>query len=101
MFPARASEQFRYHTRMIESFHGTDCSKPGLYDSSIYTYIHVYNRLPQAIVDCTSVSAFQGKLTQVAKIQAQRDDTLAWRGAFQSCAYAVDLPGLRSHVPMH
>ena len=52
-------------------------------------YVLIYNRLPQVLVDCETVSAFQGKLTQLAKVCAQRDDGNSWRSAFQSCADVV------------
>ena len=55
-------------------------------------YVLIYNRLPQVLVDCETVSAFQGKLTQLAKVRAQRDEGNAWRNAFQSCADVVGNP---------
>ena len=61
-----------------------------LYDNSIYMYILIYNRLPQEIVDAPSVTSFQGKLTQLAKLRAGRDEGHEWRSAFQSCQDVVN-----------
>jgi len=52
-------------------------------------YALIYNRLPQDLVDAESVAAFQGKLTQLAKMRAQLDDGQEWRQAFQSCGDVV------------
>ena len=49
-------------------------------------YVLIYNRLPQEVVDCDTVSKFQKMLTHRAKTKAQHDEGIAWRGAFQSCA---------------
>jgi len=56
-----------------------------LYARSLYGYILMYNRLPQCFVDAPSVKSFQAKLTQMAKHQAQLDQS-SWRKAYQSMA---------------
>ena len=57
---------------------------PALYDNSIWTYALIYNRLPQELIDSSTVSIFQEKFTQLVKIQVQRDDP-DWREVLQSC----------------
>ena len=52
-------------------------------------YILIYNRLPQDLVDAESVATFQGKLTQLAKMRAELDNSQEWRNAYQSCADVV------------
>ena len=86
LFPFRVGADNGWHTKQLEPFYDQVTSHRQLYNNSIYMYILMYNRLPQVLVDCASVSAFQGKLTQLAKLRAQQDDGIAWRGAFQTCA---------------
>ena len=75
-----------YHSKQLESYFDQVRGHRDLYNASIYMYILMYNRLPQVVVDCETVSGFQGKLTQLAKVRAQQDDGHTWRNAFQSCA---------------
>ena len=53
-----------------------------LYDRSLYSYIHMYNRLPQAFIDLPTVSTFQSKLTHLTKERAKADSE-HWRASFQ------------------
>ena len=62
------SDRIQYHRR--------------LWSRSIFHFIHIYNRLPQALVDIPSVSAFQRRLTQAAKRVASADSE-RWRQSFQ------------------
>jgi len=39
----------------------------GLHRRSIFGMVHIYNRLPQEIVDCACVSSFQRELTLIAR----------------------------------
>ena len=89
IFPRRVGMDNGYHSKQLESYFDQARSHRSLYNASIYMYIPMYNRLPQVVVDCETVSAFQGKLTQLAKVRAQQDDGHAWRSAFQSCADIV------------
>ena len=75
-----------FHSKQLESYFDQVRGYRALYNSSIYMYILMYNRLPQVVVDCETVSAFQGKLTQLAKVRARQDEGHSWRGAFQACA---------------
>ena len=89
LFPARTGEANAFHSKQFESFFQDVRCHRQLYNHSMYMYALIYNRLPQDLVDAESVSAFQGKLTQLAKMRAQLDDGQEWRQAFQSCADVV------------
>ena len=71
------------HTRELESFFETAVrsGQRSLYNRSLYNYIHMYNRLPQEIVELESVSEFQRCLTKLAKGRAQRSEN-HWRQAY-------------------
>ena len=89
LFPARVGDANGFHSRQFESFFQEVRCHRDLYNNSIYTYVLIYNRLPQDLVDVQSVTTFQGKLTQLAKMRAQLDEGQEWRQAFQSCADVV------------
>ena len=55
-----------------------------MYFRSLWSYILIYNRLPEGLIATQSVSTFQGKLTQLVKTLAESSDP-NWREAFQSC----------------
>jgi hypothetical protein len=55
----------------------------GLHSRSIFQLVHVYNRLPQELVDCTSVSDFQRGLTLIARNKCETGDP-SWDSCF-SC----------------
>ena len=90
VFPFRTGATPGFHSRQLESFFDAVRGHRALYNNSIFVYILIYNRLPQELVDSDTVSAFQSKLTQLAKGRAQQDDTNSWREAFQSCADVVN-----------
>ena len=54
-----------------------------LFDRSLFDKILLYNRLSQSIVDESSVSNFQSRLTAIAKIRCLRDDK-NWMHMFHS-----------------
>ena len=60
------------HSRQVESHLSQVNTRVHMYHRSLCNYILMYNRLPQEIVDLPSVSAFQTKLTQLAKLRAER-----------------------------
>jgi len=86
LFPARVGEANGFHSMQFESFFQEVRAYRALYASSIYMYVLIYNRLPQDLVNAESVATFQGKLTQLAKMRAELDETQEWRQSFQSCA---------------
>ena len=73
------TELVTYHSRLF-------------FDRSIYSYILMYNRLPQDFVDLPSVSAFQAKLTHIAR-QRALNDAANWRQSFQSMADVAEMFG--------
>ena len=80
--------RFRYHDKSLESHFDEVSAYRALYDRSIWTYILIYNRLPQELVNSSSVSVFQARLTRIAKHRAQSGDP-DWRGSYQSCSDVV------------
>ena len=79
----------RFHTSTLESHWSEVNSHTRLFNNSLYMYILMYNRLPQEIVDSTSVSCFQKKLITYAKDRAEQGNT-NWRCAYKDCKDVVD-----------
>ena len=52
---------------------------------SLWSYICIYNRLPQDCVNEASVQRFQSRLTHFVKVRALAGDP-TWRNAYQDCA---------------
>ena len=84
--PARQTSEYDFHSKQFELHFGEVCAHRKLYSNSLYTYILIYNRLPQELVDCKSVTVFQNRLTQLTKMRVQQDVAQAWRQAFQLCS---------------
>ena len=61
----------RYHSNHLDTRRGEVISHARLYERSLYAYIRVYNRLPQALADSPSVSCIQARLTLLAKQRAK------------------------------
>ena len=74
----------RYHSNHLDTRCGEVISHARLYERSLYAYIRVYNRLPQALADSPSVSCIQARLTHLAKQQAKESND-TWRKCFQDC----------------
>ena len=80
-----------YHDKALNPFSGEILyQRRRLYDRSLYAYILVYNRLPQAFVDLPTASAFQSKLTHLSKERAKRDSE-HWCRSFQDLADVVQM----------
>ena len=52
-----------FHSKQLESHFDEVCAHRKLYNNSLYTYILIYNRLPQELVDCKSIIVLQSRLT--------------------------------------
>ena len=74
-----------FHDKQLESYMSQITCRQDLYFRSIFGLVHVYNRLPQNIVDLTSVQAFQSTLTKLARRRCLSWDA-NWRKAFRDCA---------------
>ena len=72
-----------HNKRLKDKSEGVTTQWP-LFRRSVLEYISIYNRLPQAFADATSVSSFQTLLTKEAKRRAEAalDN---WRESFTSC----------------
>ena len=80
------------HDRQVESHQAIVRMHHRLFERSLWSYIHMYNRLPQSYVDMPSVSGLQAKLTHVAKERAKGGDP-SWRQAHQDCGQILGLHG--------
>ena len=83
--PLCQDQRNRYHDKSLETYLDGVIRHDRLYFRSLYGYMHMYNRLPQHLVDLPSVKSFQTKLTHMAKHRAQSDD-VRWRQSFEDCA---------------
>ena len=72
-----------WHNKQIESNLDKCILRHGMYWRSLWGYIHIYNRLPQAFIDLNTVSEFQSALTHLARCRCNRGDGL-WRDSFHS-----------------
>ena len=55
-----------WHTKQLDTHQGRCISRNPLYERSLFNSIGICNRLPQYVVNTTSVKAFQKELTQMA-----------------------------------
>jgi len=79
-----------HHSKVLDPCNEALVSNLRLYNRSLYAYVHIYNRLPQTLVDAPTVSSFQARLTHLAKqhaIHAHGD----WRKSCQDCQEIVDM----------
>ena len=83
-----------YHSKALEPFAGEVSYQSRLYERSVYAYVLVYNRLPEALINLPSVSAFQRMLTHLAKEKARQNQE-DWRRSFQDMI-AIDRMFYRS-----
>ena len=81
-FPFAQGLDANYHSKALDPFSDEVRYQRRMYERSVYVYILMYNRLPQALVDLPSVSAFQSKLTHLAKEKARLNQE-HWRCSFQ------------------
>ena len=66
------------HNRALDTRAGEVSSYAQIFNRSIYHYIAVYNLLPQEFVDLETVSAFQSRLTRIAKDRVEQGHA-SWR----------------------
>ena len=79
-----------WHDKQIESYLSMCTGRRALYERSIFQMVHVYNRLPQEVIDIDNISGFQACLTSMAKRRCIAG-TSNWRQTFRTClAYAIN-----------
>jgi len=79
-----------WHDKQLESYLMQCTTRHSLYERSIFNMVHVYNRLPQEVVDINNVSGFQSCLTDMAKHRCNAG-ARNWRQTFHSpLAYTLD-----------
>ena len=79
-----ATHDSHYHSKQIDSQLEKCIARHVLWNRSLFGMIHVYNRLPQEVVDLPSVSVFQTELTRMARTRCWRGDA-NWKRAFHGC----------------
>ena len=67
LFPLARSPNPRYHDKQLLSSFPDICYQPALFLRSIFALTDCYNRLPQHIVDLSSVHDFQHELTELVR----------------------------------
>ena len=82
-FFGRTPHVHAWHDKQLQT-HWTQCThQRGLYERSIFNLMHVYNRLPQEVVDIDSVSNFQACLIAMAKRKCDAG-AINWRQIFRT-----------------
>ena len=79
-----------FHNKALDPFAGEQRYHTRLYQRSLWQYVCIYNRLPQALIELPFVKCFQSKLTALAKFRAQTDQE-GWRRSFQDCGEVVQM----------
>ena len=76
--PYLHSRQLLTHLERVNTQHR-------MYWRSLWSCLHVYNRLPQLLVDETSVKDFQARLTHYAKMRIHAG-RFNWRASYEDCS---------------
>ena len=71
------------HDKQIDNQSGQCVFNHGLFNKSIFGTVHIYNRLPQKIVDCESVTTFQRELMVIVKRRCQYHHAY-WKDTFKA-----------------
>jgi hypothetical protein len=74
-----------WHSKQLYAYLEECIAKRSLYERSLFAHVHVYNRLPQHLVDIESVSAFQKALVQIARNRCEAGDG-GWPMSFHNVA---------------
>ena len=69
------------HSKQIYAHWNEVTAYRNLFNRSIFGMVDIYNNLPQSFVDAQTVSAFQSKLTGIAKLRCERLDS-EWSSSF-------------------
>ena len=80
--PEGMQQRANLHTKALHPQNENVTHQVELFNRSLWHYVCIYNLLPQALVDETSVSEFQNRLTHLAKQKAS-DGNENWRRSFQ------------------
>ena len=72
-----------WHDKQLESYLQSCQYRHTLYSRSLLAMVHVYNRLPQEIVNINSVSGFQRCLTKMARHKCEAG-SMHWQRMFST-----------------
>ena len=73
--------QARYHSKTLANRRESVTCHRNLFNRSIFGYVDVYNRLPEYVVECKSISDFQHELTVICKRRC-RQRIQSWMHSF-------------------
>ena len=80
--------QPRWHYKQLETHMVEYIARPILFCRSLFGMVAVYNRLPQDVVDCSSVKLFHIKLIRMAKTHMISRGGIAYQRMFHTpCAW--------------
>ena len=88
--PFYAGSCTNFHDKALHPFTEEVNCQQRLCNRSLYAYIHMYNRLPQAFVELKTATEFQRKLTHIAKDRA-KNDCQQWRQSWQDLNHIVQM----------
>ena len=63
--PFVSDRSYTFHAKTLESHFNQVRAYRGLYNTSLWSYILIYNRLPQGLIEQETVKSFQSKLLQL------------------------------------
>ena len=73
--------QTRFHAKALNNSRESIVCHRDLFNRSLFGYVDVYNRLPQYVIDCESISSFQHELTVICKRRC-RQGVQSWKHSF-------------------
>ena len=74
LFPPKAQTSYAAHNKQLWSLMqlSSECTfYPEMAQRSIFYLVHVYNALPQHVIDCKDITSFQHGLTELARTKLQ------------------------------
>ena len=69
------------HDKQLDNFSDDSINRGTLWKRSIFALIHVYNRVPQHIIDLMNVSKFQAALTKIVRTRYENGHA-DWKHTF-------------------
>jgi hypothetical protein len=81
LLPPKGLVEEDRHSKQIYPHWNEVKAHRALFNRSIFGMVDIYNNLPQTFVDTQTVSEFQAKLTDIAKLRCERMD-LEWSLSF-------------------
>ena len=90
LLPFYSSSDSRKHNKQLIAAPHVNNFQQCLWSRSIFALVHVYNRLPQRMIDLTCIKEFQHELTVILKRRCSSDPDL-WDHVFDPRLRAYDI----------